>query len=314
MSRLFCPIGRLLTTATVLAILGIGPAARAQDDDEDEAPAQAAQMNGVFMVNNAQFDQWVFGNVGAVNAGVARNKLDSFLSLNVEDLERTCSLTPVQKKKLMLAGHGDIKRFFDRVEDMRKKFDKVKNDQNQFGLMWQDIQTLQTAFQAGVFGEESIYAKAIKSTLSEDQAVKHEQVAHDRLMYRYRARVDLAMELLNNSVGFTDEQRQRLVTVLEEGTRPPRRLGQNDYYAVLYLLASLPEAKVKPIFDDIQYRSLRRQLDQARGLGMWLKQNGFVPDEEPGQKAGAPKPAVGGRVMIMPAVPLAPAVRVKRGE
>ena len=63
------------------------------------------------------------------------------LSLNVEDLERTCGLTPVQKKKLLLAGRGDIKRFFDRVEDIRKKFDKVKNDQNQFGLMWQDIQT-----------------------------------------------------------------------------------------------------------------------------------------------------------------------------
>ena len=103
--------------------------------------------------------------------------------------------------------------------------------------------------------------------------------------YRYRARVDLAMELLNNSVGFTDEQRQRLVKLLAEETQPPRRLGQNDYYAVLYLMASLPEAKVKPIFDDVQYRSLRRQLDQARGMGMWLKQNGFVPDEEPAGEA-----------------------------
>ena len=100
------------------------------------------------------------GTSALANAGVARNKLDSFLSLNVEDLERTCGLTPVQKKKLLLAGRGDIKRFFDRVEDLRKKFDKVKNDQNQFGLMWQDIQALQAAFQAGVFGEESIFAKA----------------------------------------------------------------------------------------------------------------------------------------------------------
>ena len=144
--------------------------------------------------------------------------------------------------------------------------------------------------------------------------VKHEKVVRDRLLYRYWARVDLAMELLNNSVGFTDEQRQRLVKLLAEETRPPRRLGQNDYYAVLYLLASLPEAKVKPIFDDVQYRSLRRQLDQARGLGVWLKQNGFVPDEDAGTEAGGPKPAVGVRVMIMPAVPLAPAVRVRRGE
>jgi hypothetical protein len=313
MSHSFRSLGRLLTAATFLAILGMGQAARAQQDEEEEA-VPAPPVNGVFMINNAQFDQWVFGNVGATNAGVARNKLDALLALNVDDLERNCGLTPVQKKKLLLAGRGDIKRFFDRVEDIRKKFDKVKNDQNQFGLMWQDIQTLQTAFQAGVFDEESIYAKAVKATLSAEQVVKQEKVARDRLLYRYWARVDLAMELLNNSVGFTDEQRQRLVKVLAEGTRPPRRLGQNDYYAVLYLLATLPEAKVKPIFDDVQYRSLRRQLDQARGLEAWLKQNGFVPAEEAGPKPGAPKPAADIRVMIMPAVPLAPAVRVRRGQ
>ncbi len=267
MSRLFCPIARCLMAATVLAILGIGQAARAQDDDDEEEAVQVAPINNGFMVNMAQFDQWIFGNIGMANAAIARNKLDSFLTLNVEDLERTCGLTPVQKKKLTLAGRGDIKRFFDRVDDLRKKFDKVKNNQNQFQLIWQDIQPLQAAFQAGVFGEDSIFAKALKSTLSQEQAVQHEKVVHDRMMYRYWARVDLAMELLNNSVGFTDEQRQRLVKLLAEETRPPKRLGQNDYYAVLFLLASLPEAKVKPIFDDIQYRSLRRQLDQARGLG-----------------------------------------------
>jgi hypothetical protein len=311
MSRLFRPIGRVFIAATLLASVGIGQAARAQDD-EDEEPAQPAPVNNVFMINNQQFDQWVFGNIGTANAGVARNKLDSLLTLNVEDLERTCGLSPVQKKKLMVAGRGDIKRFFDRVDDLRKRFDKVKNDQNVFGLMWQDIQVLQAEFQAGVFGVNSIFTKAVRSTLSQEQVVKHEQVVRDRLLYRYEARIDLAMELLNNSVGFTDDQRQRLVKVLTEESRPPRRLGQNDYYAILYLLASLPEAKVKPIFDDIQYRSLRRQLDQARGLGMWLKQNGFVPDEDPDPKAKA-----GVRKMSVPMIrvaPKVPAVPLRKGE
>ena len=135
MNDLHHSIGRLLTAAALLAItfVGAGSSARAQDDDdEDEVPAQAqVNMNG-FVMNDAQFDQWVFGNMGVANAGVARNKLDSLLTLNVEDLERTCGLTPIQKKKLLLAGRGDIKRFFDRIEDMRKKFTKSKNDQNQF--------------------------------------------------------------------------------------------------------------------------------------------------------------------------------------
>ena len=39
-------------------------------------------------------------------------------------------------------------------------------------------------------------------------------------MFRYQARVDLAMELLNNSVGFTEEQRQKLLKLLTTETHP----------------------------------------------------------------------------------------------
>ena len=103
---------RLLPFMTVLMMLALAPSALAQDD-EDEEPAKVEVVNRGMVVNNIQFDSWVFGNIGSANAGVARNKLDSLLTLSVEDLERSCGLTPVQKKKLMLAGRGDIKRFFD---------------------------------------------------------------------------------------------------------------------------------------------------------------------------------------------------------
>ena len=295
---------RLLAAAAIVATMGAGQAARAQDDEEEDA--QAVPVRGALVFNEAQFDQWLFGNLGTSNAGMAHNKLDALLTLSVEDLERTCGLTSLQKKKLLLAGRGDIKRYFDRVEETRKKFQSVKNDQNQLGLMWQDIQVLQTAFQ-GIFEDGSIFAKALKSTLSPEQVVEHEQVVRDRLLYRYQARVDLAMEMLNNNVGFTNAQRERLVKLLLEEVRPPRRLGQNDYYAVLYLIGTLPEAKVKPIFEEAQYRALKQQLNQARGLGMWLKQNGFVPADEPAANPAVARP-IRGRLMI-PAIRLVAPVR-----
>ena len=46
----------------------------------------------------------------------AQSKLDSSLSLRIGGLERTCHITEAQKDKLRLAGRGDIKRFFDKVE------------------------------------------------------------------------------------------------------------------------------------------------------------------------------------------------------
>lgn len=291
MTNLHRLIGRLLTVAVLLAIVGAGSSARAQDDeDEDEAPAKAvANMNG-FIINDAQFDQWVFGNMGVANAGVARTKLDSLLTLNVDDLDRSCGLTRVQKKKLLLAGHGDIKRFFDQIEDVRKKYTKNKNDQNQWQQVWQEIQPFRNAFNSGFFAGESIYAKTIKGTLTPEQVVKHEAVSRDRTLYRYWARVDLAMELLNNQVGFTDDQRRQLVKLLTEETKPPRRLGDNDYYVVLYQLSKIPEAKIKPVFEDIQWKFLKRQLDQGRGMAMFLKQNGFVPGDEPEPSVPAAHP------------------------
>jgi hypothetical protein len=282
-------IGRLLTAAAILVIVGGGACARAQDDGEEEEapnPIPAVRMHA-FVMNDDQFDQWVFGNMGLGTAGSARNRLDSLLTLNVDDLERTCGLTPVQKKKLLLAGRGDIKRFFDRVEEIRQRFTKGQNDQNQFAQLWQEVQPLRNAYHAGFFGEDSIYAKALKGTLTPDQVEKHEAVVLDRTLYRYWARVDLAMELLNNEVGFTDDQRRQLVKLLHEETKPPRRLGQNDYYVVLYQLSRIPEDKIKPVFEDVQWRFLKRQLDQGRGMEMFLKQNGFVPGDEPAPRAKA---------------------------
>jgi hypothetical protein len=283
---------RLLTAATLLAIVAAGTSARAQDDDDEEEDAQQqALVVNNFLMNDAQFDQWVFGNMGVANAATARTKLDSLLTLHVDDMDRTCKLTPVQKKKLLLAGHGDMKRFFDRIEDIRKKFSKNRNDQNQFAQVWQEIQPLRNSFNSGFFDAgDSIFAKAIKATLKPEQSDKHEEVVRERLLYRYWARVDLAMELLNNEVGFTDDQRRHLVKLLHEETRPPRRLGEQDYYVVLYQLSRIPENRIKPVFEDFQWRSLKRQLDQGRGMEFFLKQNGFVAGDGPETKSKPPDP------------------------
>lgn len=276
---------RWLLAAAILAIVGSGTAARAQqidDEDEEEAPvAQAGmvRMNAIVM-NDAQFDQWVFGNMGVANPGAARNKLDSMLTLSVENLDRICGLTAIQKKKLVLAGHGDIKRFFDRIDDLRKKFTKNKNDQMAWQNLWQEVQPLRMSFNSGFFEGDSIFSKAIRATLSPEQTTRHKQVLLERTHYRYWAKVDLAMEVLNNEVGFTDDQRVQMLKLLKEETKPPLKLGENDYYVVLYQLSRIPEARLKPVFDEIQWKYLRRQLDQGRGMAMFLKQNGFIPDEK----------------------------------
>jgi hypothetical protein len=288
-------LARLLLASTALMVLGTGRAANAQEEVEVE-DAVVVQAQPVFMVNDQNFDQWIFGNVGGADR--VRSRLVSLLTLKVEDVDRACRLSETQKEKLELAGRGDIKRFFDRVDEKRRKFVNVRHDQNQFQEIIQEIQPLQQSVQGEPFGDGSLFGKTLKKTLSGDQAARYAKAAADKRQFRYRAKVALAVAMLDNAVGFTAEQRRRFMAVLLEETKPPKIYSQYDYQVVMVQAARLPEEKLKPIFDDAQWQVLNRQFQQARGMEQFLRNHGFLPDAAPGANPAGPDP---------------PAVRIRRG-
>jgi hypothetical protein len=278
----------LIAVGLLLTLVCSSPVqAQAFGDDEEEVVNQQPQP-GMFVMNDAQLDSWIFNGVGT--SAAARTRLDSQLALHVDDIGRQCGLTDTQRKKLMVAGHGDVKRFFDQVEAAKRKFDGIKNDQAKFNQIWQDIQPIQTAYATGVFHESSLFGKTLKKTLDPDQTAKNEAAERERTLYRYRARLDLVVEMLNNSVGFSSDQCDRLRKLLAEEIPAPKRLGQNDYYTVLYLISRVPEAKLKPLFNDTQWKFLDRSLAQAKGFEQWIKQNGFIPGDPPATKTADSKP------------------------
>jgi hypothetical protein len=297
--------GFILIVTAILSLACTSRATRAQDDvvveDHEEAP-----VNMVFNMGGVeQVEQLLYGRFGVGGAGMARNKLDSALALRIDDVGRICGLTEAQRKKLQLAGHGDIKRFFDRVEETKRKFQAVQN--NQFHNIWQEIQPLQTELNSGLFGDDSFFAKTVKRTLNEEQAANFENVVRQRRLVRYQATVAWCVTQLDRSVGLSDEQRRRLVDLLVKESRPPRRFGQNDYWFMMFQASKLPESKLKPIFDEVQWRILQHQLMQGRAQEHWLKMSGVIDDDKP---AGALRPAVA----VMPAIPLAPAITIRRAE
>lgn len=262
----------------------ISARAAAQDQQEDEDGVVANVMQPVFADEN--FDQWVFQNQGNAQAG--RKRIETMLALQSDEADRVCALSDLQKKKLQLAGRGDIKRFFDRVEEVRKKFQLVKNDQNKFQEIWQEIQPLQTSLSAGLFGDESIFRKTLRKTLTDEQSAQYDKIEQERRTYRYRAKIEFSVAMLDNGLPLNDEQRQRLVALLLAETKPPKRFGPYDYYVVMVQMAKLPEDKLKPLFDDVQWRMLRQQLNNMRAMEQWLRQTGTLSD---GDEAGAdPKP------------------------
>ena len=273
----------------ILAVTLLGQTVCAQDllnEDVEEVPVVPQQQ---FMIGEENFNAWVFGNSRDPNT--AKTKLETQFKLQVDEISRVAKLSDAQKKKLELAARGDMKRFFDLVEDKRRSFQLVKNDQNKFNEFYQELHPLQLKINAGLYDDDSFYAKTVKRTLDPDQCVSYDQVVRERQLYRYRAQVNLVVTNLDNTIGFRAEQRRQIAKIIMEQTRPPKKHGQYDNYVVLYQLSKLPEARLKPFFKEPQWLTFKRQLDNARGLEQFLTTQGILPDEFPdGSKAFAADP------------------------
>ena len=106
--------GRILLALMILRIVGAGQISRSAGAGGTRRERAGS---AVFVLSDELFDQWAFG--GRMTGNTIRNKLDSLLTMQIEEIDRSCTLTEAQKNKLRLAGRGDMKRFLDRVEEKR---------------------------------------------------------------------------------------------------------------------------------------------------------------------------------------------------
>jgi hypothetical protein len=290
------------TVAAVALVAVLGAPARAEVLVENDDLVEEVVVQPVFVMADENFEQWIFREFQ--NAAGARGRLDSLLTLNIETVAGACGLSEAQRQKLWLAGRGDIKRFFDSVDELRRKFQSVKTDQNRLQELFRDVQPFHATIAAGPFGETSIFFKALKNTLTSEQSALYEEAARQRRAFLYRARIEELVVKLDEALTFRASQRRQLGKVLLEETRPPVQFGVYDDYVMLWQAAKIPEEKLKPVFDDRQWRTLTRHFEKVRGLEPFLKSNGLLPDGAPGAAAAGPG--------AMPLLPPLPAMRVRK--
>ena len=158
--------------------------------------------------------------------------------------------------------------------------------------IWQDVQPLQAEIQTGLFGDDSLFKKTIKKTLTDEQAARYDAVLSQRTLERRRATTELFVGHLDKAAGLSEDQRMRLIDVFMNEIPPPLKMGQSDYWYFMFRTSKLPESTLKPIFDVPQWRLLSRQFPQAQGMEQWLKNNGVIAG---GTSGNAPNPS---RLMI----------------
>jgi hypothetical protein len=249
------------------------------------APPAVFAINGVIVHEawtDEQIEGWVFGD----NASEARQRLDSRLAMQILDLDRACQLTDAQKTKLRLAGRGDIKRFFDRFDEFKRKVQFTQHDAQKMQRVFQEIPHLQALLQLGLFHEDSLLVKSLRNTLSAEQFARYEE----RRALRHRENVLKAVHILEfgwegveRDSLLREDQRRDLIALITHETRPSRRPSPYDPQLLLLQLGRLPEEKLKRLFDQNQWGFVSQHLAGCEQLDPILKQAGLLPAEGDGE-------------------------------
>ncbi len=151
----------LLLNGQLIAVPEEDPEIGEQDDGAPPPPKRA-------IITEETFDALVFSNTGNIEG--ARNRLDFVLKSRLEHINRILTLSPAQREKLRLAGRGDIRGLFDRIEVKRREFQKIRHDFQQFQTFHPQIQMLSIEIWSGPFGGGSLSAKVLQSIRDEPQS------------------------------------------------------------------------------------------------------------------------------------------------
>ncbi len=220
--------------------------------------------------------------------------MQKLLDARLDEATREFRLSEAQVKKVQLAGKGDMKRFLDKVESLEQKLGDSSADEGELrAALLAVMEYGQARSLADLFGDGSLFSKTLASTLGPEQAALQEKVRDQKRRLRYQRAIDNAVAALERNVQLTSGQTDRLASLLRAETRAPRQFGSaSDRALIIFQLSRLPEGKVRPIFDDGQWKTVERLMsayrkdDRAQNV---LELHGFVFEDD--TKSSIPKPA-----------------------
>jgi len=276
----------ILLAAMASASLGAGRPAAAQEPDEPEAAAPRRQR---FRITDSHIDQWLFGP--GTSAESARPLGEARLRSRIGYIDQLCGLTATQRKKLDIAGRGDIKRFFDVVARLHDEVRSGPIDIDRLRGLTVEAQAHGRKFRGQLWDEESLFGKTLQTILDPEQAAMYRRSWSEERLKAHESSIDWVLGMVQRRVGLSRDQSFRLHVALLEETRPPRNSGPWDYFGIMYQASRIPERKLRPIFEPSEWRAIRKEFDEARGMEARLRDSGYLPDEPPDRETARNQPS-----------------------
>ena len=276
-SRLVFRVGGQPAVLLAIGFLVVGVGSAAGQPREAihlaEAKAQPGRPTEIW---NQQLEMRVFRRERTVVAARARQQ--SILTFQIDEFDRASQLSTAQKKKLELAGRGDIKRLFERYESLKVKFEVL--DYRYTKEVVDEINAIGSALQAGLFHERSLLHKSLPNTLTAAQFERYDSMIREDQRSRHRAAIKRLIAQLSSSSPFSDANRVGLTNVLTNEIKTPQLDGPFDSYYFGFQLSRIAEEKLKPLLDDLQWQYLTRIRREGRTYEPILRQAGYFPDDD----------------------------------
>ncbi|MHC5538038.1 hypothetical protein ACYOEI_07370 [Singulisphaera rosea] len=219
------------------------------------------------------------GGVIVTNTPENRETLHLLLNVKIAEIDRSCRLSEKQREKLALAGRGDITRFLDELETVRQRIRSDMGDQTQQFRNIERFQVLRSRSRTGLFEEGSVFAKTLNGGLLQDEQTEaYAKDLRQKRYFHFKSRAEEVVWSMAEVLSLTDSQRGQFLQLLLKETEPPVVFGPDDVSVVLCLVADLHESKLKPIFNDAQWKILRERLERAKRREPEFRRAGLLPE------------------------------------
>jgi hypothetical protein len=246
---------------------------------QEHSPLAVAQQP-LFRIEEQQLMSWAFENQPSLAA--ARKRSAELLAGQLDFVGAIGTLTPSQRRRLELAGQGDITRFFQQAETLIRQQPTGDLPQEEYNKIWNALSPVRTRYARGLHAHGSLFEKTVHTALDEKQAQAYEALEEERARRNYRALAMAAVAELEIKLPLTIKQRTRLLELIMSRTKPPRARVDDylQYRLVMYKMSQIPVEELKPIFPESEWKLLSATMQEAKGWGQQFERMEAGQDQQ----------------------------------
>jgi hypothetical protein len=141
--------------------------AEERDDPPPVRPPRGVHITAM-VLSRENFDRWLFADGRSERA--RQRYLEVLLERRIEVAALVYRLAAPQRAKLQLAGRGDIKRYFDEVQDRRSRFEIDRRNFDAGLAALRGLAPLSRIYQLGPYGNGSLFAKTLRRIIDDREA------------------------------------------------------------------------------------------------------------------------------------------------